>query len=204
MSYTKSMEVRDQIIKQSFVRFINHGYKATSLKKLEQITGLTKGAFYYYFKNKEEILCEGIEMYFQLIRENTVEEPEQVKSLKEFIRLDLKQKEKSVLLSKEWFGSIIIEVLFFQLVLEVEDVFPQFRENIYTLIKERLHRWEYVVCKAMQSGEIKNEPDGKVLARNLMSVSTSMLNIEWDKMDMDFLFSDMQAQFQQYYQMIAL
>ena len=48
-------EPREEIIKKAFLQFLNRGYKACSLKTLEQATGLTKGAFYYYFKDKKEI-----------------------------------------------------------------------------------------------------------------------------------------------------
>ena len=50
-------ELREEIVKKAFLQFLNRGYKACSLKTLEQATGLTKGAFYYYFKDKKEILA---------------------------------------------------------------------------------------------------------------------------------------------------
>lgn len=49
-------ELREEIVKKAFLQFLNRGYKACSLKALEQATGLTKGAFYYYFKDKKEII----------------------------------------------------------------------------------------------------------------------------------------------------
>ena len=49
-------DLKDEIVNKSFFQFLNRGYKACSLKDLEKATGLTKGAFYYYFRNKEEIL----------------------------------------------------------------------------------------------------------------------------------------------------
>ena len=52
-------EPREEIVKKAFLQFLNRGYKACSLKTLEQATGLTKGAFYYYFKDKKEILEVG-------------------------------------------------------------------------------------------------------------------------------------------------
>ena len=59
-----------------------------------------------------------------------------------------------------------------------------------------------MILKAKQQGEIKSVLDTSVLARNLMSVSTSMLNIELSSENMCFMFSDMRMQFEQYYLLI--
>lgn len=195
-------ELRDEIVKKSFLQFLNRGYKATSLKDLEQATGLTKGAFYYYFKDKQEILEAGIERYFSVMREETDEDVERVASLREYIDLVIRNKEEGADLSQKLFGCFVLEVLFFQLVLEVAPLFPDFRERIYTLSKMRLTRWEHVILKAKQSGEIRETLDTSALARNLMSVSSSMLNIEFDDPNFQYIFSDMRMQFEQYYMLI--
>lgn len=52
------------------------------------------------------------------------------------------------------------------------------------------------------AGEIRADLDTTVLARNLMSVSTSMLNIELSSENLRFTFSDMRLQFEQYYLLI--
>jgi transcriptional regulator, tetR family len=195
-------ELRDEIVKKSFLQFLNRGYKATSLKDLEQATGLTKGAFYYYFKDKQEILEAGIERYFSVMREERDEDVERVASLREYIDLVIRNKEEGADLSQKLFGCFVLEVLFFQLVLEVASLFPDFRERIYTLSKMRLTRWEHVILKAKQSGEIRETLDTSALARNLMSVSSSMLNIEFDDPNFQYIFSDMRMQFEQYYMLI--
>jgi len=59
-----------------------------------------------------------------------------------------------------------------------------------------------MILKAKQQGEIKGSLDTSVLARNLMSVSTSMLNIELGTDNLHFMFSDMRMQFEQYYLLI--
>ena len=196
------VELRDEIVKKSFLLFLNRGYKATSLKDLEQATGLTKGAFYYYFKDKQEILEAGIERYFSVMREETDEDVERVASLREYIDLVIRNKEEGADLSQKLFGCFVLEVLFFQLVLEVAPLFPGFRERIYTLSKMRLTRWEHVILKAKQSGEIRETLDTSALARNLISVSSSMLNIEFDDPNFQYIFSDMRMQFEQYYMLI--
>ena len=79
---------------------------------------------------------------------------------------------------------------------------PIYRKWIDELSKDRLSRWEYMILKAKQQGEIKGSLDTSVLARNLMSVSTSMLNIELGTDNLHFMFSDMRMQFEQYYLLI--
>lgn len=44
------VELRDEIIRKTFLQFLSKGYHATSLKELEQVTGLTKGAFIIILK----------------------------------------------------------------------------------------------------------------------------------------------------------
>ena len=195
-------EPREEIVKKAFLQFLNRGYKACSLKILEQATAFTKGASYYYFKNKKEILEAGMERYFSVMKEESEEDVVCVTSLREYIDLVIKNKEASADASQRIFGCFILEVLFFQLVLEVAPIFPEFRERIYTISKRRLANWEYVILKAKQSGEIRETLDTSVLARNLMSVSGSMLNIELEQANFQYMFSDTRMQFEQYYMLI--
>ncbi len=195
-------DLRNEIVNKSFFQFLNKGYKACSLKDLEIATGLTKGAFYYYFRNKEEILKAGIEKYLSAVSELGEEEFLRIASLKEYIYVIVERKERNAEKLQELFDFFIIEVAFFQLVLEVERLFPEYRCRINELSKNRLSRWEYMILKAKQQGEIRADLDTTVLARNLMSVSTSMLNIELNSENLRFTFSDMRLQFEQYYLLI--
>lgn len=198
----KMTQLRDEIINKAFVQFLSRGYHACSLKDLEEATGLTKGAFYYYFRNKEEILKEGLERYATVMEEISEEEFSRIETLKEYIKVILEEKKRRIEKLEELFHIFIIEELYFQLVLEVEHLFPEYRRRIDELSKQRLLRWEKIILKAKQSGEIKSAPDTSVLARNLMSVSGSMANIELQTADLKYAFSDMQLQYEQYYMLI--
>jgi TetR/AcrR family transcriptional regulator, transcriptional repressor for nem operon len=46
---------REKILKKSGVLFNTKGYKATSLSEITDATGLTKGAIYRHFENKEKL-----------------------------------------------------------------------------------------------------------------------------------------------------
>lgn len=195
-------DLKDEIVNKSFFQFLSRGYKACSLRDLETATGLTKGAFYYYFRNKEDILKAGIEKYLSVASEMSEEEFLQIGSLKEYMNVVVEQKERTAESLQKLFDFFIIEVAFFQLVLEVGSLFPEYRCRIDELSKNRLSRWEFMIIKAKQQGEIKETLDTSVLARNLMSVSTSMLNIELGTENLRFTFSDMRMQFEQYYLLI--
>lgn len=201
-SIKEMSDLKDEIVNKSFFLFLNKGYKACSLKDLESATRLTKGAFYYYFRSKEEILKAGIDKYLSVIGDISETEFLQIDSLKRYIDVIMEQKERSAETLLRMFDFFIIEVAFFQLVLEVSSLFPEYRSRIDELSKGRLSRWEFMILKAKQQGEIDVTLDTSVLARNLMSVSTSMLNIELGTENMSFVFSDMRMQFEQYYLLI--
>src|SRR5262245_61584681 len=40
--------------------FAHYGYQATSIDRIAKAAGMTKGALYYHFKDKEEILFEAV------------------------------------------------------------------------------------------------------------------------------------------------
>ncbi|WP_347861371.1 TetR/AcrR family transcriptional regulator [Salimicrobium sp. PL1-032A] len=50
--------MKHKIIETSISLFGQHGFKETSIQDIVDQLGLTKGTFYYYFKNKEEILVQ--------------------------------------------------------------------------------------------------------------------------------------------------
>ena len=52
---------REKILKQSGKLFNTQGYKATSLSDITSASGLTKGAIYKHFKNKEDLEAETLE-----------------------------------------------------------------------------------------------------------------------------------------------
>lgn len=195
-------DLRDEIVNKSFFQFLNRGYKACSLKDLEKATGLTKGAFYYYFRNKEEILKTGIDKYLSVISELNESDFLQIDSLRQYIGIVMEHKEHCAEKLQRIFDFFILEVAFFQLILEVAPLFPDYRNRIDEISKSRLSRWEFMILKAKQQQEIKTTLDTSVLARNLMSVETSMINIELGSENMRFTFSDMRMQFEQYYLLI--
>jgi len=198
------VELRDEIIRKTFLQFLSKGYHATSLKELEQVTGLTKGAFYYYFKGKQDLLKAGLDLYWSLTREETDEEAGAAQSLAAYIDCVMAHKEEQAKLVEGQFGCSVPEAFFFQLVLEVEELFPDFGARVDSLANSRLRHWGQVIEAAKGQGEVRKDLETEILARNLMSISVSMLNLDLKGVEMKFVFSDMRLQFEQYYALIRV
>ncbi len=58
---------REIILKKSGILFNTKGYKATSLSHITEATGLTKGAIYQHFSNKDELERETLSYMSSLI-----------------------------------------------------------------------------------------------------------------------------------------
>ena len=52
---TKAEQTRVYILEKAFELIYQNGYQATSIDKIIETTHVSKGAFYYHFKNKEEM-----------------------------------------------------------------------------------------------------------------------------------------------------
>jgi AcrR family transcriptional regulator len=55
--------MRDLILKKSIGLFLRTSFKATSIRHITDALGITKGAFYWHFKSKDELLLTIIEKY---------------------------------------------------------------------------------------------------------------------------------------------
>jgi AcrR family transcriptional regulator len=51
----KSFEKRQELIDQALIEFGEKGYEQASLNNILKKTGISKGTFYYHFKNKEDL-----------------------------------------------------------------------------------------------------------------------------------------------------
>jgi len=59
----RSQETANRILTQAVRLFLEKGYHGTSIDDITQAAGLTKGALYWHFKNKEDLLKRIIEEY---------------------------------------------------------------------------------------------------------------------------------------------
>ena len=152
-----------EILDAALAVFAERGYRNTTLEHVGEAAGVTKGAIYHYFANKEELLLRAIEHR----REEAFGRIEEV----------LRDKAAPVstrvrLIVRRWFGSLtkerlaVVTLLLQGIAHEAPDVFRRWLAGgpiaaakvIATLIREGQAR-----------GEFRRDADAEVAARLLVS-----------------------------------
>ena len=66
----------DEVLIKTMDQFWRHGYSATSIRDLENATGLFRGSLYHAFGGKREMFFRALHRYDQLYREIPIKELE--------------------------------------------------------------------------------------------------------------------------------
>jgi AcrR family transcriptional regulator len=145
MSNTKEF-----ILETSFKLFLNKGYRNTSMSNLVTETKLSKGAFYHYFKNKEELYQEVINRYFISYYKSVDWD-----SLKDMNLVELE------MMIKEFYKSFVPEILaltkkgmsrYFILFFEAYEEYPKFKEEV-RYFYEQINK---VLIQRLKKGKVEN------------------------------------------------
>jgi AcrR family transcriptional regulator len=126
------MDTKEHILQTSFREFLRNGYEETSMSTLVKESGLSKGAFYHYFKNKEELYFEVIRTYFlsyyqqfnwEEFRKSSISSAEIEKLIQQFYRTFIPE-----ILREGDSGLSGYFILFF----EAYNRYPLFKESVRT------------------------------------------------------------------------
>ena len=69
-------ETRDTLIQEALELFARHGYAGTSIDRIAEKVNMTKGAVYYYFSSKKEVLIACYQRQAQWVAEAVGAVPE--------------------------------------------------------------------------------------------------------------------------------
>ena len=75
----------DEVLTKIMRQFRRHGYSATTIRDLEEATGLFRGSLYYAFGDKREMFFRALRHYDQLYREVPIKELEKHSSPREAV-----------------------------------------------------------------------------------------------------------------------
>ena len=162
----------DKILRPAFKLFLTNNYESVSTTKLEQESGLTRGALFYKHKSKEALFRAVVDRYILDFLSQGVAAPADI-TLKDYIdsflnalmyRMD----------SMEALGIENIHRGFFNLMYEALKYYPDFDQKIALFFENNLKQWTAVVQQALNSGEIESKSEAKEVARRFENLYTGM------------------------------
>jgi AcrR family transcriptional regulator len=156
---------RELILQKAFVLFLQHGYDGMSMLKLQEETGLSRGALYHHFKSKDQLFTEVIETFY-ITNPTTTNRSIDINSLYGFYHGYFEHTVEVFKVLRERMKEINPDssISFFTLGLDAMKKYSGFREKIRNINSEVRKIWIYVVEKARMNGEIQSEMTDKQIA----------------------------------------
>jgi len=154
---------RDHIVTTSLALFLKKSYREVTMSEIVEKTGLSKGAFYHYFKSKEDLFREVGDM---LLTMGQVDYSSfETDTLQHFIEQYIEVLNKPLV----EVGNLVPEkedmsLNFFLIMFEAATRFPDFMRKELEMHKRDLIIWKSVIGLARERGEISSQSSDEELA----------------------------------------
>lgn len=193
-------DTRDFIIDEAYKLFLQQSYEAVSISTISEAIGLTKGALYHHFTNKEDLFKAVIDKHFPHFLDKS--EPE-AQTLREQIEMSVAYGEK-ILRSLNPQGMKFDPVSFIGLMSDAFRHYPEFDKRKIEEIDECTKMIKNVVVKAIASGEIRGDIDTTVIAKQIVSSSIGTAVEIMHNYSIEETVNTMRAELQQLYALLKL
>ena len=146
------------------------------MQDLVKASGLSKGAFYHYFKSKKEIYLEAMEKNLMGYLEDMKLENDEQLPLRDLLKLLFKKfafLAENIQKSKENSGGLSAYMLFMQAALQqpgLREKFREFGEGYY-------YQFSLKLQNAIENGEVRKDVDPEVLTHHISALMEGLVLI---------------------------
>ena len=170
---SKALATRMNILQQAFRLVYQKGYQATSIDDIIATTQVTKGAFFYHFKNKEEMGLAIIrEIMFPAMHESfakpLLNEEDPAKALYQMM--------KSILLEDPFFD-VKYGCPTVNLVEEMSPLNEAFHTELSRLMQQTSEAIQIIIVRGQVAGKIRKEVHPKQVAHFIMAGYSGTRNL---------------------------
>lgn len=166
----KDINTQEHILFCSFRLFLNKNYKDVTIADIEKEIGMSRGAIFYYYKNKNELFNAVIDKYIidrQSIY-NLVEKSE-VTSFKTFLEKYVAGIKKAMAIIMKAEVKNILRC-YINLIYAAINNYPGFEENSGTIIQAENKTFEKYLKFGIKNGEIRSDINVKQTALTFQSI----------------------------------
>jgi AcrR family transcriptional regulator len=192
---------RENIIDHAYGLFLSHSYEAVSINEISKAIGLTKGALYHHFHNKEELFTAVIDKYLIVDEVNVITENI---TLIDFLELTI-QKAQDILTKSFSSNPSFIPLNLMSLYIDAFRHYPQFATKKQDLIYSEIRKTKKVLDSAVKNGEIKTDLNTQALADIIFTLNSGVArNLIHNITDSETALKIMRNQFQELYNLIKI
>ncbi|PLX13085.1 MAG: hypothetical protein C0597_12210 [Marinilabiliales bacterium] len=191
---------KEHIILTSFRLFLQKGYKEVTMSMLVKSTGLSKGAFYHYIENKEQLFVETLDnLFFSISPFNNemVVNPEV--SFYDYMQMYIDNVKKMSKMIISYVGENASGMGYYRLMLDVANYAPDFHKKIEKSNEFELEFWKKTVENGIKRGEIKKELDVNILANHFQWLQDGIALNSIFMGNPKVLYSNLEKAFEQLY-----
>ena len=166
-------ETKEHILLVATRLFLQKSFKEVTMNEIVDKTGLSKGAFYYYFKSKEQLFFEVIEYFMKNIAHDyeSYSKESLYKFYQDYARGISALSEKHLEKYKGDLNEGVFTMNYFSLIFDALKLFPEFRERMITGFDREIEIWAGVIKNAREKGEIKSSMTDDEIAKTFMFLS---------------------------------
>ena len=175
----KDKHTLDKILGECFKLFLQKGYKEVTIPDIENAIGMTRGAVFYYFKDKQELFKAVIDKY--IIENQGIPNKINLNDESGLLRFIINYAEgihrnrESFQPSSNYPGGLLSYLNLFNSALIYYD---GFKEKAALILEQEILLWEKVIETAKISQEIRDNVNSTITAKKFQRLfySESILN----------------------------
>jgi AcrR family transcriptional regulator len=180
----QSEQTQQKIIEAATQLFVRKGFYGTSISDLAQATGLTKGALYHHFENKDALFFAVIETVRDTWENEVARDVLEAKDAP--TRLTVLLDNHARLLKKNETICLVLNGL----MMEMEGINPEFMLALKEIYGELVRFIEHIIKKGQKAGQIKPNLDSQLAALNMVGMLRAVgcsrvfshMDVEYDAM----------------------
>lgn len=191
-------DTRDSIIDESYKLFLTQSYEAVSISTISDAIGLTKGALYHHFTNKEDLFKAVIDKHFPSFITNGGKTDITLKELIDVCAKDAEHVLRGVCPTDMKFNPIS----FIGIMSDAFRHYAEFAKSKLSEIDFCINRIRDVVVNAINNDEIRSDIDPTIVAKQIFSTSLGTATEVLHNHTIEETINNLRAELNQFYALL--
>ena len=191
-------DTKEYIIDQAYKLFLSHSYEAVTISDISKAVGLTKGALYHHFINKEEVFKGVIDKYLNL---DIIDQDVKYDTLLQFINGSI-DNTKRIVANSLGANETFVPINHISLLIDALRHYPGFESDKELLISKQIEEIKSIMYVAVDTGEIRDDLDIEITALNFFSISLGLASNLYTHKSASVAFEIYSRQLYDFYKLI--